>query len=311
MDASDSSPPDSGRRAVLRGLATGGALVAVGGVTAAATGGMGEAAADTLATLVQPHFQRMTQVEIEAALRRIERQAVRDHGAAISCDAVPPMEGVTFGFAINLSKCKGTRKCVEACVRENNSGRDGTLQNIRVLALPADTMRLDAADPYYDTATVPQPGTRYLPIQCQQCADPPCVQACPVQATWTEPDGIVVIDYDWCIGCRYCAVACPYWARHFNWGRPSLPAGEITPRTHYLGNRPRPRGVMEKCTFCLQRTRRGLLPACLEACPTGARVFGNLLDPNSDVRHVLANKPVFRLKEHLETNPKLWYFTDG
>jgi molybdopterin-containing oxidoreductase family iron-sulfur binding subunit len=143
-----------------------------------------------------------------------------------------------------------------------------------------------------------------------QCDNPPCVKACPVQATWKEPDGITVIDYDWCIGCRYCQAACPYWARHFNWNQPKLPKEEVNPDTHYLGNRPRPKGVMEKCTFCIQRTRKGRLPACLEACPTGARVFGNLLDPNSDIRYVLENKVVFRLKEDLGTEPKFWYYTD-
>ncbi|MBF0144506.1 MAG: 4Fe-4S dicluster domain-containing protein, partial [Magnetococcales bacterium] len=139
---------------------------------------------------------------------------------------------------------------------------------------------------------------------------PPCVQACPVEATWQEPEGIVVIDYDWCIGCRYCAVACPYWARRFNWREPELAAGHITPTTHYLGNRPRPMGVMEKCTFCIQRTRKGLLPACQEACPTGARLFGNLLDPDGELRYILNNKSIFRLKEEQATQPNFWYFTD-
>lgn len=84
----------------------------------------------------------------------------------------------------------------------------------------------------------------------------------------------------------------------------------LNPDTHYLGNRPRPRGVVEKCHFCLQRTREGRLPACQEACPTGARIFGNLLDPNSEIRYVLKNKAVFRLKEDLGTEPKFWYFRD-
>jgi molybdopterin-containing oxidoreductase family iron-sulfur binding subunit len=80
--------------------------------------------------------------------------------------------------------------------------------------------------------------------------------------------------------------------------------------THFLGNRPRPRGVVEKCTFCIQRSRKGRQPACVEACPTGARIFGNLLDPSSDIRYVLENKTVFRLKEELGAEPKFWYFTD-
>ena len=132
----------------------------------------------------------------------------------------------------------------------------------------------------------------------------------PVGATWQEPDGIVVIDYNWCVGCRACMAACPYWARRFNWSAPEVPAEEVNPNQHYLGNRARKKGVVEKCTFCIHRTRQGRLPACAEACPTGARVFGNLLDPDSEIRWVLANKHVFRLKEDLGTEPRFWYFTD-
>ena len=121
---------------------------------------------------------------------------------------------------------------------------------------------------------VPAEGHFYLGTQCFQCANPPCVDVCPVGATWQEPDGITVIDYDWCIGCRYCQAACPYWARRFNWEEPHLPDEEMNPNQHYLGNRPRKKGVMEKCTFCIQRSREGKLPACVEACPTGARRSG-------------------------------------
>jgi len=119
-----------------------------------------------------------------------------------------------------------------------------------------------------------------------------------------------VVDYDWCIGCRYCLAACPYWGRRFNWGNPVVPKGEINTKQHYLGNRMRWKGVMEKCTFCVQRTRQGKLPACADACPTGSRVFGNLLDPASEIRFVLRNKKVFRFKEELGTDPKFWYFMD-
>jgi Fe-S-cluster-containing dehydrogenase component len=95
-----------------------------------------------------------------------------------------------------------------------------------------------------------------------------------------------------------------------NWNDPVVPKGEMTKRQHYLGNRMRGRGQMEKCTFCVQRSRAGRLPACVEACPTGARVFGNLLDPDSEIRFVLKNKKVFRWKEDLGTDPKFWYFID-
>ena len=104
--------------------------------------------------------------------------------------------------------------------------------------------------------------------------------------------------------------ACPYWGRRFNWNEPQVPLKEMTKKQHYLGNRIRGKGQVEKCTFCVQRSREGRLPACVEACPTGARVFGNLLDPKSEIRFVLKNKKVFRLKEDLGTDPKFWYFID-
>jgi molybdopterin-containing oxidoreductase family iron-sulfur binding subunit len=102
--------------------------------------------------------------------------------------------------------------------------------------------------------------------------------------------------------------ACPYDARKFNWAKPDIPEAEINPDTHYLGNRPRYQGVVEKCTFCLGRVRNGRYPACVEICPAGARKFGNLLDPESEVRYVVKNKRVFILKEELNTRPKFFYF---
>lgn len=266
--------------------------------------------ADAFGAFFQKHYRKMSPDEVRAAIARIERRARRQHGADITVGNEPPPEGVVFGYAINISKCKGTRRCVEACVAENNIGRGSGIQYIRVLELTSGELDWDRADHYFEPETVPRPGKYYLPVQCMQCDNPPCVSACPVEATWKERDGIVVVDYDWCIGCRYCQAACPYWARHFNWSAPVLPADQVNPDTHYLGNRPRPQGVVEKCTFCVQRTRKGRLPACLEACPTGARVFGNLLDPDSDIRYVLENKTVFRLKEDLKTEPKFWYYTD-
>jgi molybdopterin-containing oxidoreductase family iron-sulfur binding subunit len=167
------------------------------------------------------------------------------------------------------------------------------------------------ADAYYDADEVPREGRFYLPVACQQCEDPPCAKVCPVGATWKEPDGIVVIDYDWCIGCRYCMTACPFGARRFNWRDPKLAADDVNPDTHYLGNRPRPRGVPEKCTWCIQRVRKGRYPACVEICPVGARKFGNLRDPRSEVRVVLDGKRVFLLKEDLNTHPKFFYFYGG
>ena len=122
---------------------------------------------------------------------------------------------------------------------------------------------------------------------------------------------LTVVDYDWCIGCRYCEAACPYWARRFNFAKPSIPKDRLNPEMAYLGNRPRKQGVMEKCHFCIQRTRMGKYPACLEVCPVGARKFGNILDPESEVSYILREKRVFiQLKEEMGTSPRFFYYFD-
>lgn len=306
-DNADDPAFDPARRRFLGTATTATAAATAAGATPAWGG---STFLDAMGSFFQGHYQRMTDEEIGDALARIERRAERQYGVDIVCTDTKPQDNVVFGYALNISKCQGYRDCVTACVRENNLGRDSQMQYIRVLEMDNGSRNLEHSEHYYDPATVPADGKYYMPVQCMQCDNPPCVKACPVEATWKEPDGIVVVDYDWCIGCRYCMTACPYWARHFNWTTPEIPPEEINPNTNYLGNRPRPRGVVEKCHFCTQRTRVGRQPACQEACPTGARIFGNLLDPDSEIRYVLANKPVFRLKEELGTEPKFWYFTD-
>jgi molybdopterin-containing oxidoreductase family iron-sulfur binding subunit len=256
----------------------------------------------------QGRFRRMTADEVSETIARLERKYSAEYGVDFRLEATPARDGVVFGSALDISRCIGCRRCVYACVRENNQTRDVQLHWIRVLRMKRGDFDLERGDHYYDPELVPEDGFFYLPVQCQQCEDPPCVRSCPVEATWQEPDGTVVIDYNWCIGCRTCMAACPYGARHFNWNDPVLEREEINPEVHYLGNRPRMRGVVEKCTHCIQGTRKGRYPACVEACPVGARKFGNLLDPDSEIRYVLDNFNVFRLKEELNTAPRFWYF---
>jgi molybdopterin-containing oxidoreductase family iron-sulfur binding subunit len=264
----------------------------------------------SLEQFLQLHYKELTPDALGAVLRRLEGETERRYGKTVSIRDIRPLEGVEFGYALNLSVCIGCRKCAEACHVENNHDRATNNSYIRVLEMEQGSFDMERGTVDYDH-TVPAPGKYYMPVQCQQCENAPCVKVCPVQATWQDPDGIVVVDYDWCIGCRYCEAACPYHARRFNWKVPEIPKEEINPDQSYLSNRIRPQGVVEKCTFCLHRTREGRLPACLEACPTGARVFGNLLDPDSEIRWVLENKRVYVLKEDLGTRPRFFYFFDS
>jgi molybdopterin-containing oxidoreductase family iron-sulfur binding subunit len=254
-------------------------------------------------------FREMSDDEKKQVVAGLEQEHTAKFGKPVSVGLEPPMEGVEFGYALDISRCIGCRKCVYACVEENNQSRDPQVHWIRVLEMEKDKgVDFAHADAYYEAEKVPREGHFYLPVQCQQCQNPPCVRSCPVGATWQEKDGIVVVDYDWCIGCRCCMSACPYGARHFNYAEPQIPAEQLNPKTHYLGNRPRMKGVVEKCTFCIQRVRNGRYPACVEVCPVGARKFGNLLDPDSEVRYVLDHKRVFVLKSELNTRPRFFYF---
>jgi Fe-S-cluster-containing dehydrogenase component len=241
-------------------------------------------------------------------IARLEAEAKEERGVDVTISDPQPIDGVKYGYAINLSLCNGNGSCVEACHRANNHDRATNQSYIRILEMEQGTFDLGRGSATYVGDALPAKDKYYLPVQCQQCENPPCVKVCPVEATWKEADGIVVVDYDWCIGCRYCEAGCPYHARRFNWKEPEIPADEINPQQGYLSNRVRPKGVMEKCTFCLHRVREGRQPACLEACPTGARTFGDLNDPESEIRWILANKRIFVLKEDLGTRPQFFYY---
>jgi len=264
----------------------------------------------SLEQFLQKHYKEMSPEEMDKALARISREVEERYGVVPNIQDHKPLEGVQFVYALNLSRCIGCRKCVHACVEENNQSRSPEIQYIRVLEMPRGTTDIERGNHHYDRPKVPDNDHYYLPVQCHQCANPPCTKVCPVEATWKEDDGIVVIDYDWCIGCRYCEAACPYWARRFNFGEPSIPKDKLNPEMGYLSNRPRARGVVEKCHFCLHRTRQGQMPACLEICPVGARKFGNVLDPESEVSQILKSKRVFILKEEVGTLPRFFYYFD-
>ena len=259
----------------------------------------------------QKHYKQLTPQDMEKILARITAEVEKQYKIRPHVKDYKPMDGVEFVYCLNLTRCIGCRKCVHACVQENNLSRDPEIQYIRVLKMPHGSLNPEEGDHNYKSETVPEKGFFYMPVSCQQCRNSACSKVCPVKATWTESDGITVIDYDWCIGCRYCEAACPYFARRFNWKKPQIPRERLNPNMSYLGNRPRMQGVMEKCHFCIQRTRAGQMPACHDVCPAGARKFGNILDPNSEVSYILRNKRVFiQLKEEIGNNPRFYYYFD-
>ena len=300
------------RRSALKGM-TAGLLAGTGFLNSSCSVTAGDADKELSELKWDEYFkgnyQLMTAEEKNTTVERLERMYELNNGGKINVSDDGAVKDVLYGYAFNISKCQGYMDCVNACVEENNQDRDSQMQYIRIHEFKKGQMNFEMADDnfYHE---VPAAGHFYLGTQCFHCENPPCVDVCPVKATWKEKDGIVVIDYDWCIGCRYCEAACPYDGRRFNWSTPHVPENELNKDQHYLGNRPRKKGVMEKCTFCVQRSRKGENPACVEACPTGARIFGNLLDPKSTIRWVIENKKVFRLKEDLGTEPKFWYFMD-
>lgn len=268
---------------------------------------------EQLEDFLQKHFLEMTNDEKEALMARLEARYLKRYGKKFKVSVQEAIPSTLWGYGLDLSRCIGCRRCVYACVEENNSSRfKPQSQWIRVIRLKKGSLvDLEDSEHYYNPDLVPEKDFIYMPVQCQHCERPPCVKVCPVHATWKEPDGLVVVDYNWCIGCRYCIAACPYRGRIFNWADPNVPAEKWNLSVHYLGNRPRMRNVVDKCTYCIQRVRAGRYPACVEVCPTGSRKFGNLLDPQSEIRYVIENKRTFRLKEDLHTEPKFYYFFEA
>jgi molybdopterin-containing oxidoreductase family iron-sulfur binding subunit len=213
-----------------------------------------------------------------------------------------PVEERTWVMAIDLRKCIGCSACTIACKAENH--------------LPPGVVYMPVIDE--EIGEYPNVTRRFMPHHCMQCDDPPCVPVCPVGATYKRPDGIVEIDYNKCIGCRYCIPACPYGSRYFDFGEfytddtPQRQAYEETATPEYGHSWQRadggsPVGNARKCQFCLHRLNAGMLPACIVTCIGGALYFGDREDPESMVSDLIHRPNVIRLKEELGTKPKVYY----
>jgi molybdopterin-containing oxidoreductase family iron-sulfur binding subunit len=209
-----------------------------------------------------------------------------------------------WGMIIDTTKCakeQGCVRCIEACDSAHNipSFQNSAHRIEWIWEVPFEDIFPSYQTQYLENARKQEP----TPVLCNHCDDPPCVRVCPTGATWKrEEDGIVMMDWHRCIGCRYCMAACPYGSRSFNW---------VDPRPHIKtlnADFPtRTKGVVEKCTFCSERLAKGQMPACVEACPEKALVFGDLNDPRSPIRNLLASQYTLRRKPELGTGPNIYY----
>ncbi len=220
---------------------------------------------------------------------------------------------IKWGMVIDIARCIGCHACTIACVAENK--------------LPPGVVYRVVLEE--ETGQYPYVRRRFIPRPCVHCQNPPCVKACPVTATYSNSQGVVVMNYERCLGCRYCLVACPYAARTSDFGEwytggtPDLPdkivgrkgaadGYEVHPAAEYGKKWPdrdddSPVGNARKCHFCLHRLKVGMLPACVTSCVGRATFFGDRTDPQSLVFEMIGSPRVFRLKEELGTLPSVYY----
>lgn len=281
----ENSKTDS-RRQFIKKISTGGILAASG------------LALGSLSSCKEKSTEKTTLLTTDGKLVQVPNSEIE--GMEHLHTAVPPMEaregipGKKWVMVVDLSKCKNAKKCVESCDKHHNLTPDRPY--IKVLEMKDN----EKSSPYW------------MPKKCFQCDNPPCVKVCPVGATFKRNDGIVLIDNERCIGCRFCMAACPYSARVFNWGNP--PEGNLDIPYSPETSLPSKVGTVAKCDFCPDMLRHNKLPHCVPACPNGVIYFGDEIDDTvtngeETVRlsKLLRDKAGYRYMEELGTKPRVYY----
>ena len=245
-------------------------------------------------------FLRLTGLSLLVAAGKKAVDAVT---AAVQIAESPRRAAKRWAMVIDLNKClqeQGCTQCIEACHQAHNVPKfEDRRHEVRWIWKETFEHVFPPEGAPYTLATFRDTP---LPVFCNHCDDPPCVRVCPTQATWRRQDGIVMMDWHRCIGCRYCVAGCPYGSRSFNWLDPRPKIARLDP------NFPtRAKGVVEKCNFCEERLAGGRLPACVEACKPKAMVFDDLENPDSQLRELLRSRFAIRRKPGLGTRPQIYY----
>jgi Fe-S-cluster-containing dehydrogenase component len=287
MNTSDSSR----REFLLTGLLT-------GATTLTACSDKQNPFEDKVTAMIKPSGKMVKLLSVDGEVIEVDEAYLKpvDLPPVSNQEARKGIPGKKFVMVIDLSRCKSVKACQSACnhAHELNPGDNW----IKI----------------YPMQDAPHTAPYWEPTTCMHCDEPPCVKVCPVDATFKREDGIVLIDSDRCIGCRFCMAACPYSTRVFNWGQPDIPKEVAAQPYSCETSIPQKKGTVGKCDFCADMTRKGELPHCVSACPNGVFFFGDMIEDTVTngaetfrFSELIRDKAGYRMMEDLGTKPSVYY----